>query len=95
MGGEGAAQVHGRLSIGAGVSSVVGSGGDPSPGVCRRGKVSRSGETESKQWAGKPLLGLVAGSVSEAPQTERESVPAGSGGREGVRAAALWAGRPS
>lgn len=94
VGSEWASQVRGHLSIGAGVSSTVGSGGDPSLGIHKRGKVARSGETESRQWTGKPLWSLAVGSVSETPQTKCVSVPAGSGGREGVRAAAIWEGQP-
>lgn len=80
VGSEWAAQVHGPWSIGAGVSSMVGSGGNPSLGIREREKVARSGETESRQWTGKPLLSLVAGRVSEAPQAECVSVWAGAGG---------------
>lgn len=47
----------------------------PQPGHSRK----RKGETESRQWTGKPLLSLVAGRVSEAPQAECVSVWAGAG----------------
>lgn len=94
VGSEEAPQVHGPLGISAGVSSVVGSGGDPSLGIRKSGKVDRSGGTKSRQGTGKPFFSLAVGSESETPQTECVSELAGPGGREGVRVAALWAGWP-